>query len=203
VIKIKTNKDNKLSVTVVPKDNLKDKKFSYKLYLWLCYNSWWNKYMNDDMLRYEYILNYISINYIEEKCNISRKTISRILSGKPYRLKTDENFNKHLMFYTPKSNFIKLDLEMIKTLLELDEMSIRAYIYINSFSSNEVYGITNISILDNIGYSSKSKTNQSKLSNSLKLLVETSLIKRDIKSNGKKKYSIYYKLGETNGIKNN
>lgn len=194
MIRTNINQENKLKEYYIPKEYLNNNKFSYKLYLIMCSNMYWNIYSENEITRYEYILNYISIKDIVNISNISRQKILKQFEGNPYRLKIDESKNRHLMINSPIKNYIKMSLETLTQLINEEEMAIRTYIYLQGFSYDIIYGVTNEKVLENISYSSTSSNNKSKLTKCINRLIKLGFIRRDIESNGLKKYSIYHKI---------
>lgn len=177
----------------IPKKYLKDKKFSYKLYVYLCSNIYWESLKENDISRDEYYLKYIEIGKLVLSSRVSNGYFSKQMKYAVYRMKiTDDGF-KHLYFYSPTSNFTKITREDTLKLIGLDEIAIRAYIYLASFSSNTIYGQDYKKILESCGYSSNSNSTKDKLSNGIEKLVELNLISRKLHSNGLKTYYIYYK----------
>lgn len=187
------NIENKLKEYYIPKEYLSTNKFSYKLYMTLCSNMFWNTYSDNEITRYEYILNYINIKDIVLVTGMCRQNLLKQLDKLPYRLKLDEFKDRHLMINSPAKNYIKVPLDRLSILIKEEEMTMRTYIYLYGFSYDIIYGVTNEKILENIGYGVTSSNNKSKLTKSINRLIELGIVKRDIESNGFKKYSIYYK----------
>lgn len=204
--------ENKLSTHNIPKKYLTNKKFSYKLYINLCYIAFWNYGMRDDEKEskfVEYKLYKYSLKDISQITGISINTIKDKFEKPPYRDKfkiehldsngeLKDNFKfrrqKHIMFNSPKSNYLKIKLETIGKLITLDEFDIRLYILVYGYIYNEIRGLTQEKILEMIGYSSKSHNNFSKLTQSTSKLKELKLLDYKVESDGIKKYIIYYKI---------
>lgn len=202
--------DNKLSAHNIPKDYLDKKNFSYKLYMNMCYISFWKyfKEVDDTQQRVEYNLKFYNITTISDLTTLSKNTVRNKLKQRPYRIKNNyyeidkdgrlleeyENTQtKFLYFNSPNSNYIKISLEELEIIKTLSEMEIRLFIFFKSFSSNEIIGQTQKKILEGIGYSSNSKSNEKTLRDSTNKLKELGLIETKLFSDGIKKYIIYYK----------
>src|SRR5574344_458860 len=140
--------ENKLSVHNIPKKYLTSKTFSYKLYLNLCYISFWSyeRDMSENTI-VEYKLHGYSLKEINKITELSINTIKDRLSKLPYRDKFDkeqllngelmDNFKfrrkKHLYFNSPKSNYTKISLEVLNKLILLEEFDIRLYVFIYGY----------------------------------------------------------------------
>lgn len=200
--------ENKLSIHNIPKKYLTNKTFSYKLYLSLCYISFWEYDVDINGNKFiEYKLRQYNLSEISLMTGLSINTIKNRLSKLPYRDKLDseqllngelmDNFKfrrkKHLYFNSPRSNYIKIDLNTLSKLLELEEFDIRLYILIYGYMYDTIRGLTQNSILEMIGFSSKSHNNFTKLTNSTNKLKELGLLDFKVESDGIKKYIIYYK----------
>lgn len=204
--------ENKLSTHNIPKKYLINRKFSYKLYINLCYIAFWNYGIRDDGTEnkfVEYKLHKYSLKDISCLTGLSVNTIKDRFKKLPYRDKFElehldnngelmENFKfrrqKHIMFNSPKSNYLKINLDTIGKLITLDEFDIRLYILVYGYIYNEIRGLTQQTILEMIGYSSKSHNNFSKLTQSTSKLKELKLLDYKVESDGIKKYIIYYKI---------
>ena len=200
--------ENKLSVHNIPKKYLTSKTFSYKLYLNLCYISFWSyeRDMSENII-VEYKLHGYSLKEINKITELSINTIKDRLSKLPYRDKLDkeqllngelmDNFKfrrkKHLYFNSPKSNYTKISLEVLNKLISLDEFDIRLYVFIYGYMYDTIQGLTQKDILEMIGFSSKSHNNFTKLTNSTNKLKKIGLLDFKVESDGIKKYIIYYK----------
>ena len=210
--------ENKLSTHNVPKKYLIDKKFSYKLYINLCYISFWSYdvRMDNEKKYVEYKLADYSLKEISYLSGLSVNTIKNRFDKLPYRSKLDnkqinssgeleENFRfnrkKHLMFNSPKANYLKIGLETISKLTTLEEFDIRLYVLVYGYIYNEIRGLTQEMILEMIGYSNKSHNNFSKLTKSTNKLKELGLLDYKVESDGIKKYIIYYKNKSNKEIK--
>lgn len=187
-IPFKLDINNKLKEYCVPKGYLSDKGFSYKLYLTLISNM----LLENESLKY--VLRYISIKDIIEVGKMSRAKILKQINNKPYILNIDGFKDIHLAINFPTNNFIKIPLEILIQLINEEEITIRTYIYLQTFSCDTIYGVTNEKLLDSIGYNSNSSNNKSKLTKGINRLIDLRFIKRDIESNGLKKYSVYSKI---------
>lgn len=199
--------ETKLDNYNIPKIYLVDKSFSYKLYVNLCYISFW-KYISDNSENrlIEYILNYYNIDHISKLVGMSRNTIIKKLKMKPYRDKLDSfdvdemgclnqdskyTRNKHLMFNSPKENYSKIKRKNLEKILELNELTIRLYIFLSGYKYKTVYGLTQKDILKEIGYNNKSNRNCSELKLSTKKLKELDLIDYTVDSDGSIKFITY------------
>ena len=188
--------EQKLDKYNIPKKYLKDKKFSYKLYLNLCNIAFW-KYDTDskDNSFIEYRLFGYNLTQMSKMFNISKDTIKNKINSPPYRNKidiyeTDENMEllsnytytrtKHLMFNSPKSNYTTISYVILNKLINLDEIDIRFYILLNSMKNKTIYNTTQEGILNYIGYNGKSSNNKTKLTNSVRKLVKLKLIECNV-----------------------
>lgn len=202
--------NNKLSEHNIPKDYLSNKNFSYKIYINLCYISFWSYFQDtiDSQKRIEYKLGHYNLTTLETLIGLSKNTIRNKLNNTPYRVKSDyfevdsngevlkEYTNirtKYLFFNSPTKNYLKLSLKEVEIIKSLSEIEIRLFIFIKSFSSDEIIGQTQKKILESIGYSSKSKSNEKLLRDATHKLKELGLIETKMYSDGIKKYIIYYK----------
>ena len=202
--------DNKLSTHNIPKSYLDKKNFSYKLYINMCHISFWKyfKEVDDTQQRVEYQLQFYNISKLEDLIGLSKSTIRNKFKQRPYRIRNNyyeidkegklleeyENTQtKFLYFNSPKSNYIKISLNELEVIKELSEMEIRLFIFLKSFSSNEIIGQTQKKILESIGYSPNSKSNEKILRDATNKLKELELIETKLFSDGIKKYIIYYK----------
>lgn len=185
-----------LKIHSVPKEFLKDKKFSYKLYLFLVTRSWYRGFNdtkgNKEIERYEYKLQHIIISKLLEDIDISKSTYDRQMKNKLYRVKIDELNNRHLYINSPKGNYINIPNELCMKIIHMDEMGIRVFIYLYNYNSKDIFGQTNDLILESIGYSANSNNNKNKLSDNMKKLIDLGLISREMQSNGLKKFYIYH-----------
>lgn len=201
--------NKKLDNYNIPKDYLADKSFSYKLYTNLCYISFWKHISDNNEKRLiEHILNYYNIEHISKLVGMSRNTIIKKLKMKPYRDKLDScdidekgylkreskhTRNKHLMFNSPKENYSKIKRKNLEKILELNEITIRLYIFLSGYKYKTIYGLTQKDILREIGYNDKSNRNCSELKIATRKLKELGLIDYIIISDGSIKF-IEYKI---------
>ena len=189
-MKLVKNVEKLLAEIPIPKDYLKDKNFSYRFYFNFALMSWWNKTSSG----YEFYLNYVTYKSLSENFNLSKTLIKKQLDlVSDYRFKEDGLGNRHLYMNTPTRNFIKVDNNIIKKLKDENEMVIRVYIFMQSYRTNKIIGLTHPKILGSIGYNSNSGSNESKLTESIKRLISMNLLRREMCYNGKNNYSIYYK----------
>lgn len=197
---------NKLNMYYIPKDylSIKPSEFSYKLYINLCYYSFWNPFMDNkhkDRVEH-YILDYgyktLSDHFKTIGYNISRIKIQKqIEKNRVYRIKEHEEFNeiigKNLCWNSPASNFTKISLTQMKEILNEDEMCIRFYILLQGWKYKEINGITREELLSMIGYSN-SGNNLNKFSKYTKRLKELNLLEYEKHSTGEgKTYITYHK----------
>ena len=103
----------------------------------------------------------------------------------------DDN-NRHIYFNSPNGNYVNIPNEICKKIIHMDEMGVRAFIYLYNYSSNDILGQTNSLILESIGYSASSSNNKFKLKKCIDELINLKLISRELYTNGVKKYYIYH-----------
>lgn len=191
------NHDNKVEKHPIPKEYLKNKLFSYKFYINYIYLSHFNKVTEiaggKTIDRYEYEITKIIISKLIKMCKVSRTGFDAQMKNKPYRMKIDDDGVKHLRVYTPKRNFTTIPNTIIEKILDLDEITIRSYIFIHSYSYSRINGLTYNKLLTSIGYGTKSDSIKTKLKKGLNNLVELGLIDRKLEYEGVKTYYIYYK----------
>jgi hypothetical protein len=185
------NYKNEIDEYNVPKDYIKNKDFSYKLYLMMFNNPKLKMNKENNVIHYE--IYYINIKELIEISKISRQKILKQLNNEPYIIKTDDFSNRHLLMDINYKNSMILHSDIINMLILEEEMTIKTFIYLYSQTNDTIYGVTNEILLNAIGYSGSSSNNKSKLTKGINRLIKLGFIKRDIESNGLKKYSIYYK----------
>lgn len=185
---IKFNKMNNINEFDVSNKMLKDKYFSYKLFLNVIYNC------NYSMEQGEWFYYGISLARIKRWSGLSTKTIKEKLNHKIYKIKEDELGDQHLYISKPIDNFIIVNRPHIESLLKLDEMSIRLYLLIYGWKYNKVDCLSQSMILEMIGYSSKSKVNKQKLTTARRTLEGMNFIKSKVIRNEDKENIIYYKI---------
>ena len=204
--------ENKLSIHNIPKKYLTDKTFSYKLYLNLCYIAFWKYDLDTEDDKFiEYRLYGYNLKQLSDISKLNRDTIRTKIAKLPYRDKIDnteitndgdliDNYKftrtKHLMFNSPKTNYTKVELEVLSKLTTLEELTIRLYVLIQGYKYDEIYGASQKCILESLGYSSKSHNNFSKLTQSANKLKELELIDYVVLSDGSIKYIKYYKINK-------
>lgn len=186
------NYKNEIDEYIVPKYYIKNKDFSYRLYLMLFNNPKLKMSKGNNITHYE--VNYINLKELIVISEISRQKILKQFNNTPYTIKTDDFSNRHLSIDINSENSMILHSKIINKLICEEEMTIRAFVYLYSQPNDTIYGVTNEILLNAIGYSATSSNNKSKLAKGINKLTELGFIKRDIGSNGLKKYSIYYKL---------
>ena len=187
--------EQKLDKHNIPKKYLKDKKFSYKLYINLCDIAFWSyeeDNYNNKFIEYR-LFNY-NLTQMSKIFSISINTIKNKISKKPYRDKNniyelDENMNlkkeylynrtKYLMFNSPKKEYTTINSKIIIKIKTLDEMTIRFYILLNSMKNKTIYNLSQKGILELIGYNGNSHNNRNKLTESVKTLEKLKLIKTE------------------------
>lgn len=166
----------------ISKDFLLDKNFSYKLHLGIFLHG---GYKDNDC----YIIK--NLTKLNNVLKISKNTIRDKINSyyNIHLLNSDIEYIKNIS----SSNFVEINNNTLLKLCNLGEIEIRLYIFLKSFSSNEIIGQTQKKILESIGYSSNSKSNEKTLRDSTNKLKELGLIETKLFSDGIKKYIIYYK----------
>src|SRR5574344_379877 len=163
-------------------DFLSDKDFSYKIHLGIFLHGGYKDdkcYIIKNITKLSHIFK-ISKNTIREKINNYYNI---------YSLNSDADYIENIS----SNNFVEINNNTLSKLCNLEEIEIRLFIFIKSFSSDEIIGQTQKKILESIGYSSKSKSNEKLLRDATHKLKELGLIETKMYSDGIKKYIIYYK----------
>ena len=185
---VKINKMNNIKQFDVSNKMLKDKSFSYKLFLNLIYNC------NYSIERNEWYYYGISLARIKRWSGLSTITIKDKLKHKTYKIKESDDGDQCLYINKPINNFIIVNRIHIENLMTLDEMSIRLYLLIYWWKYNKIDCLSQSTILDKIGYSNKSKGNKQKLTLARRRLEELNLIKSEIIRNENQDNIIYFKI---------
>jgi T5orf172 domain len=179
---------NKIKEFNITNKMLRDKQFSYKLFINIIYNC------NYSIERGEWFYYGISFAKIKRWSGLDVRTIKDKLKNKLYRIKEDEFGDEHLYISKPINNFIIVNRNRMEMLLSLDEMSIRLYLLIYGWKYNKVDCLSQSMILDMIGYSSKSTPNKQKLTLVRRKLENMNLIKSEVIRNENQENIIYYKI---------
>ena len=168
----------------ISSDYLLDSNFSYKLHIGIFA---YGGYENGKC----YILR--NITRISNLLNISKSTIRNKIKGYFEEIILNKDGNIEYIENIEPINSVIISTNELEIIKILSEMEIRLFIFFKSFSSNEIIGQTQKKILESIGYSSNSKSNEKTLRDSTNKLKELGLIETRLFSDGIKKYIIYYK----------
>lgn len=178
---------NKIRNFNIPNKFLKDKKFSYKLFMNIIYNC------NYSIERGEWFYYGVSLSKVKKWSGLDTRTIKNKLKNKTYKIKKDEFGNEHLYIDRPINNFIIVDRERIEKLMNLDEMTIRVYLLIYNWKYEKIDCLSQANILEMIGYSKNSTPNKQKLTNSRRSLEYLKFIKSQIIRTENQENIIYFK----------